>query len=193
MDNEYQQLKDKYNSSEFDYQIEPIKEAKASTHFWEALLNLISQIKWEYILYAIVAFAILIVLYTMYRRGFFVTINHNQKIDPQVEHFKSLEDNLLETNLEQLIDQAIEVRDFRVAIRYHHYLNTQNLAKNGYITWDPKKTNVQLISTIKKANIQEQFRENTQIFNQVWFGNFQLTEAQFKDFDAKFQHFNQSL
>ena len=107
------------------------------------------------------------------------------------EHFDYIENNLLTINLVDLINKAKNDKDYRLAIRYYHYQNAQNLAQKEYFVWDPKKTNQQLINQIKKEDIRNLFENNTQIFNQVWFGNFELNEENFTTFEANYNYLNQ--
>lgn len=189
---EFQELQEKYNSKTFNYTVDPPKDETNSLNL-DPLANLLSLVNWNFVMYTIIGLCLLLIVYTLYKRGLFMKYDQNKSNESAVNHFDYIENNLLEINLEEMITQAITAKEYRLAIRYYHYLNTQNLAKKGYFIWDPKKTNVQFITLIKQRNIQQLFQENTRIFNQVWFGNFELEEQQFKIYEKNFQQLNEAL
>ncbi len=190
---EFNRLKSKYNSAEFNYVVAE-EEAKNNNNFsWLMnIANFFNYIDWEIVMYLIVALVFCLIIYKLYRNGILFKINHNSNINEET-NFDYIENNLLEIDLNQLIENAKLVNDYRLAIRYYHYQNTQNLAKKNLIKWNPKKTNQQLENEIKYEDIKELFKSNTQIFNQVWFGNFNLNEEQFQLFETNFKFLNESI
>lgn len=199
VDKEYNEIKTKYNSKQFEYIVDtqqknPNKEAAEKD--WEWLKNLIKHLlnlEWKYIFFTIIGIVFLIIIYKMYRNGFFFQLTNEHKIHQSEENFDFIEKNLMTVDLDDLIEKAKAQDDFRLAIRYYHYQNSQNLAKKGYIKWDPKKTNQQILNEIKSISIKELFQNNTAIFNQVWFGQHILNVENFRTFEANFKFLNQSL
>lgn len=193
--NEFERFKEKYNSPEFTYTIEEEKAPKepANIDFFDDLLDLIASVNWTYVLYTLIGLVFLLVIYKLYRNGVFFQYRTDNSVNTNDNHFDYIENNLLSVDLIDLINKAKSDKDYRLAIRYYHYQNTQNLAQKGYITWDPKKTNQQLINEIKQENFKKLFQNNTSIFNQVWFGNFNLEENNFNMYEANFKYLNQVL
>lgn len=194
-DEEYKAFKEKYNTEEFQYVVKPEK-PKAEPKDYKALekfLEYLYGIEWKYLFYTIFGLVIIVVLYKLYQNGSIFKITSENKLDEEKELFDYIEKNLLTIDLWDLIDKAKKNEDFRLAIRYYHYLNTQNLAQKEYIKWDPKKTNHQLINEIKAEQIKALFQENTAIFNHVWFGNFELDRNKFEQFEMKYQQMNQLI
>ena len=80
-----------------------------------------------------------------------------------------------------------------MAIRYLHYQNLQNLYNRDLIQWDPKKTNQQFINQIKDEKIRILFSTNTQVFNQIWFGEFIINEEKYQEYKAMFNQLNLTI
>ena len=190
---EYQSIKDKYNSNEFDYKLNEAKPKDEPDLEWiYSILKIIDSINWENVMYAILGICFFIILFKLYRNGIIFNFKNNPKIEEDI-HFDFIENNLQTIDLNQLIEQAKTNKNYRLAIRYYHYQNTQNLANKEFINWNPKKTNQQLIHEIKKVEIKKLYQNNTLIFNRIWFGHFQIDEIQFQEFEANFKFLNQSL
>ena len=190
---EFENFKEKYNTKEFDYIVEkPKKEVEPQNLDWlDSFFKFLQNIEWTYVLYTFLGLSLLLVLYKLYRNGMIFQFKTENKTGEYNEHFDYIENNLLTINLVDLINKAKNDKDYRLAIRYYHYQNAQNLAQKEYFVWDPKKTNQQLINQIKKEDIRNLFENNTQIFNQVWFGNFELNEENFTTFEANYNYLNQ--
>lgn len=190
---EFENFKEKYNTKEFDYIVEkPKKEVEPQNLDWlDSFFKFLQNIEWTYVLYTFLGLSLLLVLYKLYRNGMIFQFKTENKTGEYDEHFDYIENNLLTINLVDLINKAKNDKDYRLAIRYYHYQNAQNLAQKEYFVWDPKKTNQQLINQIKKEDIRNLFENNTQIFNQVWFGNFELNEENFTTFEANYNYLNQ--
>ena len=191
---EYKKIKEKYNTPEFDYKIEETTPQKNINSDWlEQLMRLLNLINWEIVMFCLIGLVFCLVLYKLYKNGLFFQLQHNHKVDDNEIHFEFIEDNLLNIDLNQLIQQSKKESNYRLAIRYYHYQNTQNLAQKNHLIWDPKKTNQQLINEIKNQDIKTLFQQNTKIFNKVWFGNISINEEDFKQYENKYKNLNQSL
>lgn len=192
---EFKQVKEKYNSKEFEYTIDKTTEPKEypNLNWLDNLLNSIYSLNWSYVMYTIIALVILLILYKLYQNGAFFKVNSKHAINNDEASFDFIEKNLLTVDLIEMINKAKAAKNYRLAIRYYHYQNTQNLAHKNYIKWDPKKTNQQLINQINKKEIKDLFTHNTLIFNQIWFGEFDVTEENFNTFETNFIFLNQRL
>lgn len=192
---EFETLKGKYNSKEFNYVVEAEKVNKKPQNYdWlDDLFNFLSGFEWNYIIYITIGAVILLIIYKLYQNGLIFNIKTENRITDENQHFDYIEKNLLTIDLWELINQAKTKQDYRLAIRYYHYQNTQNLGQKNYLKWDPKKTNQQISQEIKQENIKKQFEKNTRIFNQVWFGNFELNQEKFEEFEKQYQLMNQMI
>jgi len=81
--------------------------------------------------------------------------------------------------LNELIAQAIQVKDYRLAVRFHYLLILQKLTDKELIVWQQEKTNEDFIREVAKLKIASDFIEITQLYDFVWYGNFEINEPEF--------------
>lgn len=193
---EFNTFKAKYNSEEFNYieKEKPLPKEYQPNEFSEfigKILNAISRLPLEIIFYCLLALFLAFIAYRIYKNG--GVFKSNSKKIYNESDFGFIEENLSEINLNDLIVKAENEQNYPLAIRYLHYQNLQNLDKKGLIEWNPKKTNQQFINQIKQENIQTSFANNTKVFNQIWFGEFNIDATQYQTFKAMFNQLNQSI
>jgi len=82
-------------------------------------------------------------------------------------------------NLQQLIENAIINKNYRLAIRYYYLSILQSLASKEFINWQQEKTNEDYIKEIQKIEIKDNFKKSTLLYDFVWYGNFQINEPEF--------------
>lgn len=192
---EFNEIKEKYSSKQFQYTVEPPPKTPKDVDFtWlDRLFSFLNKINWEYVLYGFIGLVFLLVLYKLYQNGLIFKYKKEHAIDSEEEHFNFIEENLLNVDLNEWIKTAKSTQNYRLAIRYYHYLNTQNLAQKDLLNWDPKKTNQQLAHQIKNQKIKTFFEQNTSIFYQVWFGNFEIDQEKFEEFEQYFNQLNDMI
>ena len=81
--------------------------------------------------------------------------------------------------LNELIAQAIQVKDYRLAVRFYYLLILQKLTDKELIVWQQEKTNEDFIREVAKLKIASDFIEITQLYDFVWYGNFEINEPEF--------------
>ncbi|WP_111707451.1 DUF4129 domain-containing protein [Lutibacter citreus] len=89
-------------------------------------------------------------------------------------------------DLKQLIKQAIEKKNFRLAIRFYYLNILKNLEEKELILWEQQKTNEDYIKEISKESIGDSFKNLTRLYDFVWYGNFNITEIEFARVEADF-------
>jgi ATP-dependent Lon protease len=140
-------------------------------------------------MYVIVFLAVLffIIKAILNDEGNWVFGRSNKKLDINA---KVLKEELLETNFKELIQNAVENKDYRLAIRYYYLSVLKALTKKQIIEWDNEKTNYDYLKEIKDNKLREQFEYISYIYDYCWYGEFQLDE---KSFSKAEQKFNQLL
>jgi hypothetical protein len=103
------------------------------------------------------------------------------------------EENLTETDLQNLLLQAIAGKDFILATRLQYLAAIKSLASRKLITRQREKTNTDYLSEIQIQALQAPFREITQIFERTWYGDFPLTVQEFESVRSKFAEFHGRL
>ena len=90
-------------------------------------------------------------------------------------------------DLLKLIKQAIDQKNYRLAIRFYYLNILKQLEDNKFITWEQQKTNEDYIQEISKENIKLSFIDLTRLYDFVWYGNFEIDETKFVKVAANFE------
>ena len=199
---EFKAFKAKYSSKEFDYveEINKVKpkeippetyEGNGFLNFLRNLAEFISGFPWSFVFYTFIILFLAFIAYRIYKNG--GLFKPNAKKIYNESDFDYIEENLAEVNLNSLITKAENEGKYPLAIRYLHYQNLQNLYNRDLIQWDPKKTNQQFINQIKDEKIRILFSTNTQVFNQIWFGEFIIDEEKYQEYKAMFNQLNLTI
>lgn len=112
------------------------------------------------------------------------------------KHFEGLvytstdEQILKEANLDQLIQEAIQKQNYRLAIRYYYLKLLKYLIDNQLIEWHPDKTNRDYVMALKGSELQPLFNRLTYIYEYVWYGKFKPDFQDFETMQHSFQKFS---
>ena len=114
---------------------------------------------------------------------FFLKVNTRNATDvlETVPSIQLTNDEELINNLQlnELIAQAIQEKDYRLAVRFYYLLILQKLTDKELIVWQQEKTNEDFIREVAKLKIASDFTEITRLYDFVWYGNFEINEPEF--------------
>lgn len=99
------------------------------------------------------------------------------------------EEELNEDELQQKIRESINQQKFRMAIRYSYLFTLRRMDEKGWIRLDAKSTNHDYVNQMKAHDPQGTFAYLTNIYDYVWYGEFELNEDQFGSVYKDFQNF----
>ncbi len=116
-----------------------------------------------------------------------------KKPKQQSLQYQVMEENIHELNFDQLINEAIEKRKFRRAVRLFYLKNLKLMTDKELIHWRPYKTNYDYQLELNNTVFGTSFSRLTYLFNHIWYGNFKLNEELFQDAKAQFVEFEKSL
>ncbi|PTN07592.1 DUF4129 domain-containing protein [Mangrovibacterium marinum] len=103
------------------------------------------------------------------------------------------QDDITQIDLESLANRASQNKDYRLSIRYHYLHLLSLLNEHQYIDWHKDKTNTDYLHEIKPPDIKAQFKQNTVVFDYVWYGQFQVNDQQFYAIRESFRKLTESL
>ena len=83
------------------------------------------------------------------------------------------------TNIPQLIEEALQQGNYRLAIRYHYLLLLKQLNDHGVINYESQKTNTDYLREIKRENLKQQLQKIIRIYDFSWYGGFSISEDHF--------------
>ena len=188
---------DKYkNNHDFNYEEGP-KEAddwitKVRNWIREQLIILSSSKTYSTLLdilyYGLMVIAILLIIRGLIkadRRGLlFGKVNSNEI------NVIAKEEDISKIDFDELIANALDNNQFKLAIRYFYLKSLKMLSERGLIELRNNKTNYQYLNEIKNIQIAEAFKVTTNRFEWIWYGDFPIDEDIIKisqsDFDNLF-------
>ncbi|WGK64270.1 DUF4129 domain-containing protein [Croceiramulus getboli] len=105
------------------------------------------------------------------------------------QYLSSKDQEIIEhDDIQALIEQALAVKNYRLAIRFYYLLLLQRLSDQEHIDWQAQKTNREYLYEIKQDELRESFRRVTRIYDYSWYGQFEVDESAFAK--AKLQFSN---
>jgi Domain of unknown function (DUF4129) len=139
---------------------------------------------WQYV---ILAFVASVVLWLAWKSEFLG--NMFGTTPKNALEYESLTENIHELNFADLIEQAVEQRNYRLAVRLYYLKTLKQLTDKNLIDWQPTKTNRSYLRELAVSPLSTDFEEITQQFEYVWYGDFPVSEPIFEELKEQFQQF----
>ena len=102
------------------------------------------------------------------------------------------EENEIPADLNELLQQAINRSEYRLAIRYLYLKALKDLAGKGFLEISPSKTNFQYVSEVSRRHFANEFASLTLKYEYVWYGNYSVDENLFRQIQTDFNLFNKN-
>lgn len=99
------------------------------------------------------------------------------------------EEELNVDELQQKIRESIDQQKFRMAIRYSYLFTLRRMDEKGWIHLDARSTNHHYVMQMKDHDPQGTFAYLTNVYDYVWYGEFELNKEQFALVYKDFQNF----
>lgn len=181
-------LKQKYNNKDFIYVEEEIKEQKPSTPPNLKFLKIIASFLQTIFPFLLGGFVVFIILKLVLgaELNFFNFKKGNKKV---AEKLIYEEDDIHEIDLENLLKNAIENTNYRLAIRYHYLLILKDLSSKKLIDYHKDKTNTEYKFELEKGEVRDAFSYLSYIYTYVWYGEFSIEATDFYQVQAKYVSF----
>jgi preprotein translocase subunit SecG len=198
-------LKKKYTDKEFVYEFKT-PEKNAWDRFKEWLSNIINSIfdlgsqtaasNATGILLRIIG--VLIIVFVVYmivksilnKEGSWI---FGKNSDKKIIDYTEIEKNLRLVDFEKLIQNTLKSGDNRLSIRYYYLWLLKKLSANEIIFWDVEKTNSDYLYEIKNPAQKQDFEYLSYIYNNIWYGEFELDENTFEKAKQAFEKSIKSL
>ncbi len=94
------------------------------------------------------------------------------------------QENIHEINFDNAINDALDVSDYRLAIRLQYLKTLKMLSLGELINWKPNRTNYSYVSELERYPYQADFAQITSYFEFTWYGDFKVDEAGYKEMKA---------
>lgn len=118
------------------------------------------------------------------------TAVHDEEAEKLNIDIENIEENLHHSDIEQLIKITQAKGNYMMAVRLNYLNVIKKLSNSQLIEWKKNKTNKDYLREVKKKPLYNSFKNITQIFEQVWYGNReQLSESDYNKIQPKFSDF----
>jgi hypothetical protein len=143
-----------------------------------------------YVLAVLALIVLLVVLF--YRAG---KSSYNKKIEKATVFSTEIinADNLSNLKVDDLLSDALDAADFRLAIRLLYLNSLKLLMEKGFIRPSPEKTNYDYVRELNNNIYQSDFKNTTRIFEIVWYGNSNINNSSFQNIKNKFADFQDKI
>lgn len=188
-------IKEKYNGKDFEYKENKPKKKKnddvnqsKNSFFLESFYYFMSTI-FPFLLGGFVVFVIL-------KTVLGIDGNFWNKSEKTTQLAKKLiyeDEDINELNLDILLQQAIDNKNFRLAIRYYYLSTLKLLTNKNVINYHKDKTNSEYLFEIENENLRNDFSYLSYVYSYVWYGEFSVDEDNFKMAQNKYQSFFKSI
>ena len=186
-------VKEKYTGSNFEYKAakKKKKEKKTPKPNLTFLIGFAQFMKtiFPFLLAAIVVY-IIVKLYFGNPNSLWSTKPVTKKVADKLVYE---EDDIENTDIESLLNQAIANKDTRLAIRYYYLLLLKKLSAKEVIKYDKDKTNSEYLFEIKSETLRKEFSYLSYIYSYVWYGEFLLNENDFIKVQERYQSFFKTI
>lgn len=166
------------------------------TKFWEAIFGVGTATGFLYFIFRILPYILLGVLIFLLIR-FFLKVNSNNLLTKAKQNgtisFTEEEQIIKNEDIPALIKDAIQQKNYRLAIRYYYLLSLKYLTESDSISWQPQKTNEDYIKEIDKEHLKIDFKNITRIYDYVWYGEFNVDAIKFETLKLPFENLNKTI
>lgn len=198
-----QEIKDK---KEFNYEQYVSEES-----WWNTFTNWLTQ-KWNQLLeaifgdirpdsfvyfltqilpYIIVAGVIVFIIWL------FIKLNPGQNVLSKTEgnqvYFSNEEELIKTKDLAKLKEDALQQKNYRLAVRYWYLQILQQLDKQELIEYQFEKTNTDYAEELRNKEVVASFKQTTNYYNFAWYGGFDVNEIQFQKINQLFRELQQQI
>jgi hypothetical protein len=145
----------------------------------------------KYVFYFLVGGAILFLVIKILQN---INASPNIDIDAgRVYSLSEVEDKILEIDLDKILNDALAVGDYRLALRVNFLIIIKALSLSGKIIWTKEKTNWEYYHEIKDHALALNFKEIVEPFETIWYGEHELNESQFNRLKPSYDTFKNKL
>ena len=171
-EHDWEALTDDYDYREKDEPEEEPEAEELDSELDDAAVPWYRSPVWKYVTFGAVLLVLVIVLVRLLtdQRA------SNVAVKDLEEALELAEEDLAGADLRRLLEQAREESDLRMMIRIRYLMLIQRLDDRGLINYRKDRSNWSYHADLAGAT-QQRFGRLTQIFDFVWYGNVQPTEA----------------
>ncbi|RDC64265.1 DUF4129 domain-containing protein [Adhaeribacter pallidiroseus] len=193
------QLNTYRDNPEFQYGTDVRPLTSAWDRFWRQVREYIWSILrsrsyegfWKYIIYGFVVVLTVYVVLKLLQVEF--TGLFGKKVKAFTVPYETHAENIHELDFNTLLEEAVQQKDYRRAIRLYYLHTLKQLTDQALINWQPGKTNRSYIREIQPSKLRKDFEKITALFEYVWYGGSPVDETHYNITRQAFVTFNQLI
>lgn len=140
--------------------------------------------------YVLIGALLIGILIYFFGKGIF----KNPKVIPATGHIiTDLDERPMESDLERYLREALENKDFRLAVRIYYLMLLKLLNDKELIIWKKNKTNMDYLIEMRNHPNYNQLSQQTLIYEYVWYGEQSIAEPQYKTVSQTFIQLLQNM
>jgi hypothetical protein len=113
----------------------------------------------------------------------------NPTIKKQIQSLEQAVEDIHESDLERFLREALDANNHKLAIRVYYLMAIKTLSEKDLIKWKKDKTNSAYVQEMRASSHFDSFREITNKFERVWFGDGEISQRGFELLQPKFTNF----
>ena len=195
-------LADKYSGDEFNYEVKTGESQNLLKRFlnwfgnWlddtfgiKLSADVLNVLKWLiYILMSGIVIYLIIRLLVNERFDAIFT-----KKAKSVADIALAEQHIETVDFDTLLTQALQEKDYRLAVRYHFLKLLKILSQKEIIDWHFEKTNSDYQKEIDKPELKKGFGALAYLYDYVWYGEQPINESSFEQAKQRFELMNDKI
>ena len=132
--------------------------------------------------------AVALIGYAIYRM---MSVQRNRRIahDGVEITIDNLDEYIHETDLDRFLKDALRQSNYSQAIRLYFLQCIKNLSNRNDIRWAREKTNREYLNEMRNNHLGSEFRELTQEYERIWYGNRPVDKARFDELQPRYEGF----
>lgn len=137
--------------------------------------------------YMLIALGLFVIIRLLYKYDVFKTA----KSKPQQLSIQLSDDEKIvkSNNIDDYLKQAIQEKDFRMAVRYLYLNVLRQLEIKQYIRYTKDKTNNDYINEVEKTPLGNEFKRLTYYYDFIWYGEYPINETFYFKLENEFNDF----
>jgi hypothetical protein len=128
-----------------------------------------------------------VVIWLLMRTEFMKVIRGKPK--ETVFNFADIKEDIKGIDFNSRIASALEQNNFRLAVRWYYLKQLNALNSKGLIQWQTYKTNIDYYKELKPQNYKTGFSSISSIYDHVWYGQYEISPANFGQIESQFKQF----
>ena len=121
----------------------------------------------------------------------------DKKINPTADiknlNINEVAENIHDTNLNILIQKALDINNYSLAIRLYYLLIIKELSLKNHIKWKKDKTNGDYLNELKDTSFFQPFYQTTSIFERIWYGDINLQKTAYEHIEPQLKTLIQTI